>query len=169
MHPAIVGLFHKAAPAHLDEEGIEAIVGYCLRYPGLIVLLDSYHACTSKLGLQECDASFADPCIDLTEALAPHQATLLLIHHAKKRPGALRASEASRGNNALPGAVSQTVALASLGDGDDNPLAQRDKRSKLNSEGRESAPIDLLIEQTNTGWSFMDPARRLQGKPRFRE
>jgi len=152
MHPAIVGLFHKAAPAHLDEEGIEAIVGYCLRYPGLIVVLDSYHACTSKLGLQECDASFADPCIDLTEALAPHQATLLLIHHAKKRPGALRASEASRGNNALPGAVSQTVALASLGDGDDNPLAQRDKRSKLMAEGRESAPIDLLIEQTNTGW-----------------
>ena len=152
MHPAIVGLFHKGAPLSMDEEGIERIAGYCIRYPGLIVLTDSYHACTSKLGLQECDASFADPCIDLTEALAPHQATLVLIHHAKKRPGALRASEASRGNNALPSAVSQTVALTSLGDGDDNPLAQRDKRSKLLAEGRESAPIDLLIEQTNTGW-----------------
>ena len=67
----------------MDEEGIERIAGYCTRYPGLIVLLDSYHALTSRLGLQECDASFADPCIDLTEALAPHEATLLLIHHAK--------------------------------------------------------------------------------------
>lgn len=152
MHPAIVGLFHKGAPLHLDEEGIEEIVGYCLRYPRLIVLVDSYHACTSKLGLQECDAAFADPCIDLTEALAPHEATLLLIHHAKKRPGALRASEASRGNNSLPAAASQTAALASLGDGDDNPLAQRDRRSRLAAEGREAAPIDLLIEQTNTGW-----------------
>ena len=154
MHPSIISLFHKGAPLSMDEEGIERIAGYCTRYPGLIVLLDSYHALTSRLGLQECDASFADPCIDLTEALAPHEATLLLIHHAKKRPGALRASEASRGNNALPGAVSQTLAISSLGDGDDNPLAQRDKRIKLMAEGRESAPIDLLIEQTNTGWIF---------------
>lgn len=155
MHRSIVGLFHKGAPLWLDDEGIERIVDdYCRHYPGLILLTDSYHACLNKLGIQERDASFAEPCMDLTEAIDPYQATLILIHHSLKRSGGMRASEASRGNNALPGCVSQTVVVNSLSDGNDNPLAPRDKRIKVMAEGRESAPIDLLIEQTDNGWIF---------------
>ena len=151
MWDCIVALFHKGAPLHLDDEGIETIAGYCRKHPNLIVGIDSYHACTAQMGLQEKDASFADPLLDLQEATACYHPTIALIHHSKKG-GGTRASEASRGSNALPGAVSQTIALNWCQDNSGNPLAPRDNRLKLSTEGREDMPLDMVIEQTDAGW-----------------
>lgn len=151
MLECIVALFHKGAPLHLDDEGIETISRYCSKYPELIVGIDSYHACTAQMGLQEKDASFADPLLDLQEATASCCPTIALIHHSKKG-GGTRASEASRGTNALPGAVSQTITLNWCQDSAANPLAPRDNRVKLSTEGREDMPLDMVIEQTDAGW-----------------
>ena len=138
-------------PLHLDDEGIDTIAGYCRKHPDLIVGIDSYHACTAQLGLQEKDASFADPLLDLQEATAGYHPTIALIHHSKKG-GGTRASEARRGSNALPGAVSQTITLNWCQDNTGNPLAPRDNRVKLSTEGREDMPLDMVIEQTDAGW-----------------
>ena len=151
MWDCITALFHKGAPLHLDDEGIDTIAGYCRKHPDLIVGIDSYHACTAQLGLQEKDASFADPLLDLQEATAGYHPTIALIHHSKKG-GGTRASEASRGSNALPGAVSQTITLNWCQDNTGNPLAPRDNRVKLSTEGREDMPLDMVIEQTDAGW-----------------
>lgn len=155
MHDCIVGLFHKGCPLHLDEDGIDQIVGnYCEKYPGLLILLDSYHACTSHLSLEESSASFADPLIDLQEAISPYNATLVVIHHANKNAAGGRASQASRGSTALPGAVSQTGVMAWVQD-HDGPMPRRDNRVKLSTEGREGEPVDLLIEQVDEGYDWI--------------
>lgn len=155
MHNCIVGLFHKGCPLHLDEDGIDQIVSnYCEKYPGLLILLDSYHACTSHLGLEESSASFADPLIDLQEAISPYDATLVVIHHANKNAAGGRASQSSRGSTALPGAVSQTLTMA-WAENQDGPMARRDSRVKLTTEGREGEPADLLIEQIDEGRNWV--------------
>ena len=71
---AIIGVFHKGCPLHLDEGGIDQIVEYCRAFPNLIILLDSYAAATAALGLEEKSASYADPLMDLQEAIAPYSA-----------------------------------------------------------------------------------------------
>ena len=61
------------------------------------------------------------------------------------------ASMSSRGTTALPAAVSQTVNLAKMQK--ENPLAPKDERIKLTTEGRASKPLDLLIEHAMKGKS----------------
>ena len=127
---AIVGVFHKGCPLHLDEGGIDQIVEYCRQHPDLIILLDSYAAATAALGLEEKSASYADPLMDLQEAIAPYNASLIVIHHSNKQSAKGRASSASRGTTALPAAVSQTVSLSWVSDPEENPLAPRTIGSK---------------------------------------
>ena len=147
----IVQLFHKGCPLHLDEAGIDQIAELASQFPELIILLDSYYACTSHLGLDENNASIADPLLDLQEAIAPYGSTLIVIHHSNRSKAGGRASQASRGSTALPAAVSQTVTLSWASAEESNPLAPRDKRVKLTTEGREGQPIELLIEQVDDG------------------
>lgn len=153
MHPRIVALYDKARPLHLDHEGIEAIAGYAAKSPGLIILLDSYFASVSQMGLQERDANYAGPLLDLQEAVAPHNATLIVIHHSNKSSAGEGASNASRGTTAIPGAVSQTISLSRLPK--PSPLAPSDRRIKLTTEGRGGQPLELLIEQVDDGRSWI--------------
>ena len=163
---SIVGLFHKGCPLHLDEGGIDQIVEYCRQHPDLIILLDSYAAATAALGIEEKSASYADPLMDLQEAIAPYNASLIVIHHSNKQSAKGRASSASRGTTALPAAVSQTVSLAWVSDPEDNPLAPADYRIKVTTEGRAGRPLDLLVEQVDDGFNWIshgtasDVARR---------
>ena len=162
----IVGAFHKGCPLHLDEGGIDQIVEYCRKYPNLIILLDSYCTATAALGLEEKSASYADPLLDLQEAIALYNASLIVIHHSNRHSAKGRASSASRGTTALPAAVSQTVSLAWVSDPEDNPLAPADYRIKVTTEGRAGRPLDLLIEQVEDGFNWIshgsasDVARR---------
>ena len=109
---AIVGVFHKGCPLHLDEDGIDQILEYCRQYPELIILLDSYAAATAALGLKEKSLSYSDPLIDLQEAIAPYSTILIVIHHSNRHSANGRASSAFRGTTAFPATVSQTVSLA---------------------------------------------------------
>jgi hypothetical protein len=153
MHGSIVALFHKGAPLHLDEEGIDRIVGYCEKHPGLVILLDSYAACTAQLGLDENSSAFAEPLLDLQEAIAPHDCTLVVIHHSSKGKAGQRASMASRGGTALPAAVSQTIDLTWAQEEGSGPV--RDSKVRLSTEGRESQPIEIWIEQIDNGRDWM--------------
>lgn len=142
---SIVSLYSKSSPLHLDEAGIDQIAEYCRSYPNLVILLDSYSAATAGLGLEEKSAMYAEPLLDLQEAIAPYGASLIVIHHSNRHSAKGRASSASRGTTALPAAVSQTVNLSWCSDPEDNPLASADYRIKLTTEGRASRPLELFI------------------------
>ena len=76
------------------------------------------------------------------EMVEPHQITPVLIHHASKSRAGERASNASRNSNAIPAAVSQIISLHWL-----EPDKKSDPRINLTTEGRNSKPVDLVIEQ----------------------
>ena len=147
--PPIVALFHKGRPLHLDYEGNERIAGYAAEHPRLLILLDSISACTISLGLDENSAEIVEPINDLMEAVSPHGATVLAIHHSSKGRQGESATLASRGSTALPAAASQVIALARMA----SPLAgPPDRRLVLKTEGRGGMPQQLLIERTEDGW-----------------
>ena len=108
-HPRIVGLATADNPWSLDTRGIERIAAIAADNPGLLVVIDSYHACTHLLGLKEEAAEMATPARELMAAVGPHAATVLLIHHASKGRASEGAVAASRGSTALPAAASQTI------------------------------------------------------------
>lgn len=155
MHSCIKELYHTGCPLHLDEDGIDRITELCRQYPGMLVLVDSYAKCTNNLGIVESDSQYAGPLMDLQEATAPYGATLVVIHHSNRNSAGGRASMSSRGTTALPAAVSQTISLTWANADDANPLAKRDGRVKLNTEGRGGKPQDLLIEQIEDGHDWL--------------
>ena len=151
MHPCVHKLFHTGAPLHLDEEGIVTITEICQSNPEMLVVVDSYAKCTASLGIPEADSLYAAPLMDLQEAIAPFHSTLIVIHHSNRAAVGGRASLSSRGTTALPAAVSQTISLSWANSGDPNPLAKQDRRVKLVTEGRAGKPLELLVEQAESG------------------
>lgn len=145
----IVGLFHKGRPLHLDPEGIERIASYAADHRGLLVVLDSIAACTGPLGLDENSAEIVEPVNDLLEAIEPHGATLVAIHHSSKGRAGESATMASRGSTALPAAASQIISLSRVASALAGP---KDPRIVLKTEGRGGQPQELLIERTDLGW-----------------
>jgi len=154
LHKNILQLHTKNQnPLHLDEKGINTIADYCAEYRGkVLLLLDSYHSHVSPLGLAEKDSCYAEPLLDLQEAVAPYKPTLIVIHHSNRGAAGQGASLSSRGTTALPAAVSQTVNMAKMQK--EGPLAPTDDRIKLTTEGRASKPLDLIIEQINEGYEW---------------
>ena len=147
----IVGLFHSGTPLSLDPEGIEKIAAYAKEHPGLLVVIDSYSRCVSSLGLSERDAEIAGPLADLQEALAPYEATIVVIHHANKG-GHDSASMASRGSSALPALASQLIHLTRLEQGQEGSMGGK---RMLTTEGRGGAPEKMLLELSEEGkWLF---------------
>jgi hypothetical protein len=165
--PPIVGLFTAGNPLHLDEDGIDRIAATAEQHPGLLVVVDSYHACCRILGVSENDAEMADPVLALLEAIAPHRGTLLVVHHANKAGAAGGAAVASRGTSALPAAASQIIQLHRMVQA--NPAAQPDKRIVLKTEGRGGAPLQLLIERKDEGWHLHGDAEEVMEAQRLME
>jgi hypothetical protein len=147
LSPPLVALFHAGRPIHLDPEGIERLVEEVRPHHGALVILDSYSAATRPLGLEEASAEFAMPLVELIEALEPHKATLLVIHHAGKARSAESPTSASRGSTALPAAASQVLSLARV-----NPQDRADRRLMLSAEGRGGPQEHLLIERQGDEW-----------------
>ena len=102
-------LWHLGDPVHLDDQGIEKIANEADKYKGEnpLVFADAYGRLVSPLGLNEGLPEAAEPINSLCEALAESGATLVLLHHASKSRSHERASNASRGGNALSAAASQ--------------------------------------------------------------
>jgi len=165
--PPIVGLFTAGNPLYLDEEGIERIAQASEEHPGLLVVVDSYHACCRTLGVSENDAEMADPVLALLESIAPHKGTLLVVHHANKGGATGGAAVASRGTSALPAAASQIIQLHRMAQA--NPAAAPDKRIVLKTEGRGGAPLQLLIERRDEGWHLHGDAEEVMQAQRLLE
>jgi hypothetical protein len=165
--PPLVGLFTAGNPLYLDEEGIERIAEYADKHPGLLVVVDSYHACCRTLGVSENDAEMADPVLALLESIAPHKGTLLVVHHANKGGAQGGAAVASRGTSALPAAASQIIQLHRIPQA--NPAAAPDKRIVLKTEGRGGAPLQLLIERKDQGWHLHGDADEVMEAQRLLE
>lgn len=146
--PHILKLFTRERPIHLIPEGIERMAAAAEENPGLIFLLDSYHALIRPLDLEENSPALADPFLDFLEAVAPYKATTLLIHHANKGQQGRCATFSSRGNTALPAAASQTLDISRLKPDDDS-----DHRRLIKTEGRLGEPIKLLASyRGEAGW-----------------
>ena len=135
-------LWHRSQPVYLDMEGIEDIAKECEQHPGALLICDTYAALIAPMGLDESKPEAAEPLYNLMEMVEPHQITPVLIHHASKSRAGERASNASRNSNAIPAAVSQIISLHWL-----EPDKKSDPRINLTTEGRNSKPVDLVIEQ----------------------
>jgi len=151
-------LWHRGAPVFLDEAGIEDIAAECERHPGALLLCDTYAALIAPIGLDESKPEAAEPLYNLVEVIEPHGATPILLHHASKSRAGERASNASRNSNAIPAAVSQIISLHWL-----EPEKKSDQRIQLTTEGRNSRPVELVIEQVNRSqWISHGTAEEIQ-------
>ena len=137
-------LWHRSQPIYLDMEGVEEIAKACEQHPGALLICDTYAALCAPLGLDEAKPEAAEPLYNLVEAVEPFKATPVLLHHASKSRANERASNASRNSNAIPAAVSQIISLQWL-----EPDKKGDQRINLTTEGRNSKPVDLVIEQVD--------------------
>jgi len=143
-------LWHTGAPLHLTEGGIAHLGEIAAANPGSFFLLDSYHSCVAALGIDEATSAFDGPARQLAEALAPHKATLAIIHHTNKSVSGGTATNASRGSNALPAAASLTILMNWFKQPAEGQT-QNDYRVVLKTQGRAKGTT-LLIELQDDGW-----------------
>ena len=137
-------LWHKGKPLHLTEESIELLYGIAKNDPNSIFVFDAFASLISGLGLDENHAASVEPIRMLTEALAATKATPILLHHASGGNSGERAVKASRGTKALPAEASQILELDWL-----IPEDKHDNRVTISSAGRNSTPVDMVIEQVD--------------------
>jgi len=139
----IKGVIHKGHQIYLDRSGIDLIEELAAEHPGAIFLFDSYSALVSGLGIREEGAEFADPLLSLQAALAPHNITILLIHHSAANRDTGKAT--SRGSTALPAASTQKIFLESPTNEEDDP------RIQIRTKGRERDFKALLRKEEPDG------------------
>ena len=143
-------LWHTGAPLHLNDKGIAELETLASQNPGAFFLLDSYHACVSPLGIDEATSAFDGPARALASALAPYQATLVMIHHTNKSVAGGNATNASRGSNALPACASLTILMNWLKQPAEGQT-QSDFRVVLKTQGRAKGTT-MVTELLDNGW-----------------
>jgi len=146
----IKNLWSADAPLTLHDDGIRAIAEIATDDPGSLFIVDSYHACVSRLGIDEATSAFDGPARQLMSAVTAHGCTLIVIHHANKSVAGGNATNASRGSNALPAAASQLILMNWLRAPADGQM-QSDQRVVLKTQGRAKSTT-LLIELHDDGW-----------------
>ena len=137
-------LWHKGKPIHLTEEEIELLYDVAVDDPNSIFVFDAFASLISGLGLDENHAASVEPIRMMTEALASTKSTPILLHHASGGNAGERAVKASRGTKALPAEASQILELDWL-----IPEDKHDNRVTISSAGRNSTPVDMVIEQVD--------------------
>ena len=146
----IKSLWSADAPLTLHDDGIRAIADIAADDPGSLFIVDSYHACVSRLGIDEATSAFDGPARQLMSAVTAHGCTLIVIHHANKSVAGGNATNASRGSNSLPAAASQLILMNWLRAPTDGQL-QSDQRVVLKTQGRAKSTT-LLVELQDDGW-----------------
>ena len=141
-HERIRGVISQGNGFRLDEKGIQLIVDECRESPGLVVMLDSLFTLMSSLGLDENKPGFADPLAALVDAVAPFDATLIVIHHAKKAGADGSMSSAARGSSAITGFVDQLIHLRDFGEGN---LVKSGSDVEVKTQGRRGRPSHLIV------------------------
>ena len=141
-HERIRGVISQGNGFRLDEKGIQLIVEECRESPGLVVMLDSLFTLMSSLGLDENKPGFADPLAALVDAVAPFDATLIVIHHAKKAGIDGSMSSAARGSSAITGFVDQLIHLRDFGEGNQ---IKSGNDVEVKTQGRRGRPAHLIV------------------------
>ena len=157
MHERIRGVIPQGRGFRLNEEGIQLIVDECRDAPGLVILLDSLFTLMSSLGLDENKPGFADPIAALVDAVAPYEATVIVIHHAKKGTEANSMAGAARGSSAITGFVDQLVHLRPFEDGG---AKQEQQDVEVRTQGRRGKPAHVIAAFDNEAKCWMS-----RGKP----
>ena len=137
-------LWHKGKPIYLTEDYIQKLEELAKADKNSIFVFDAFASLLSGTGLDENHAECVEPVRMLFEALVPTGATIILLHHEGSTNSYKRASEASRGSNALPAEASQIIQLNWLTADNKN-----DNRISLTTQGRNSRPVDMVIEQVD--------------------
>ncbi len=162
LHPCITALTCSGMRFALDEEGIQMVEDQAMKNRGLIIILDCYQRAIAPLGLDENRAEAAVPLTKLMEAVAPYEATVIVIHHANKQGATGSMSSAARGTTALTAVPDQLISMKPfMGDGDNRER----KEIELTTEGRGGKPVALLLELEEDGrtWvSLGSPSERRQ-------
>jgi hypothetical protein len=155
----IVKLYSREDALHLDEQGLERLARDCEANPGALLLVDSFAAVSSSLGIDEFKPAAAEPIHGLCEVVERHAVTTVLIHHSSKSRAGERASNAARGSNAITAAASQLVSLRWHSD------SEEDHRVNLSTEGRGGRPHQIVIEQVDRcSWVLHGSAADLRRK-----
>jgi hypothetical protein len=161
MHPSLIKLHAAGRPLRLDERGFETLESYARENSDLLVLLDSYAACTAGLGIDENSTEAGGVVQQLVSKMATYGATLLIIHHSGKGMGADSPTAKSRGSSSIPAAVSQIVSLSRFTSGGKDKSSS-DNRIVLSTEGRAGQPTKMLIQRTEAGWVRLGDTKHIQ-------
>jgi hypothetical protein len=160
MHKRIVGLVPSGANFALTEVGIRLVEDFARENPGLVILLDSYQRSIGPMGLDENRPDAAVPLTALMEAVAPYQATLIVIHHSNKSGAEGSVSAGARGSSALTAVPDQLIRLKPFHKTEDGDSP---KEIELETVGRAGRPVRELIQLENDGrtWvSLGSPSKR---------
>lgn len=111
MHERIRSVITRGFSFRLDSDGIDKIVNHCKESPGLVILMDSLTTVMAGLGYDENRPQYVEPLEQLMDAIAPYNATLIVIHHSKKENGGGSMSTMARGSSALSAKVDVLVSL----------------------------------------------------------
>ena len=128
----------------LNDEGINLILEHCKESKGLVILIDSLTTVMSGLGLDENKPCYVDPLEALMDAIAPYEATLIVIHHSKKETNGGSLSTVARGSSALTAKVDTLVRLKQF---KATQFSEPTGEIELSTGGRVGKPISLLA-----GW-----------------
>jgi RecA-family ATPase len=165
MHPSLIRLHTAGCPLYLDERGFETLESYARENQNLIILVDSFAACTSVLGLDENSSAAGQVVQQLVNRMATHGATVVIIHHSGKGNGIDSPTVRSRGSTAIPAAVSQIISLSRFSS-NQQADADEDGRIILSTEGRAGQPTKMFIQRTETGWKSLEDGKTLEKEQR---
>lgn len=160
MHERIVGLVPSGGNFALTEKGIALIEEEARANPGLVILLDSYQRAIGPMGIDENRPEAAVPLTQLMEAIAPHKATLIVIHHSNKSGAEGSVSAGARGSSALTAVPDQLIRLKPFQKQEDDGGP---KEIELETVGRAGKPVRELIQLEDDGrtWvSLGSPSKR---------
>lgn len=150
-HERIAGVTAAGMNFRLDQAGIDLVEERARKYPGLIILIDSFAACLWGMQCDENKSSVVDPLLQLMNAVAAFKATLIVVHHAKKATEAVGVSAAARGSSAITAVVDQIVAMRPVTTpGTDDQTGE----VAIQTRGRASKPVALAVRQGDDGLSW---------------
>ena len=152
LHERIVGLIPSGANFALTEVGIRLIEAEARENPGLVIVLDSYQRAIGPMGIDENRPEAAIPMTQLMEAIAPHNGTLIVIHHSNKTGGDGSVASGSRGHSSLTAQPDQLIQLKPLQkqEGGDQP-----KEIQLETAGRAGKPVGMVIQLEDDGRTWV--------------
>lgn len=160
MHKRIVGLVPSGGNFALTEKGIALIEQEARENPGLVILLDSYQRSIGPMGIDENRPEAAVPLTQLMEAIAPHKATLIVIHHSNKSGAEGSVSSGARGSSALTAVPDQLIRLKPFQKVEEE---NGPKEVELETVGRAGRPVRLIVQLEDDGrtWvSLGSPTKR---------